>query len=73
MTIEVSIYGVWFLPNEFCRYYWDPLEDWTKMINKEPSTPFEIIRVASTTNIKIKGTCNINFIEVIKYFEGTSI
>jgi hypothetical protein len=44
-----------------------PLEDWTQMINKEPSTSFEIIRVASPTNIKIKGACNLNFIGVIRY------
>ena len=69
MTLEVSIYGVWFLPNEFCRYYWDSQGDWTNMGNSGSHNPFEIIRVASPTNIQVKKACNINFIEVIEYFQ----
>lgn len=60
MILEISIYGVWYLPNKYCRYYWS--KDRSLSVNNT-----EIIFVASPTDIVIKGKNEQSFIEVINY------
>ena len=60
MILEISIYGVWYLPNKYCKYYW--YKDRSYSNNNT-----EIVFVASPTNIFVKNKCEQSFIEIINY------